>query len=93
MKKFDKMKKAISLQLREHKSTFIVYIVLRALVLLSMVLQLYKHNYENVFLCILTLFLLIMPSFLQVNFNIALPSTLEIIILLFIFSAEILADR
>jgi len=36
--------------------------------------------------------LFIVPSFVQVNFKIELPTTLEIIILLFIFSAEILGE-
>lgn len=80
------------MELREHKSTFIVYVVLRAMVLLCLVLQVLKHNYENVFLCLLTLVLFIMPSLLQINLQIELPSTLEIIILLFIFAAEILGE-
>ena len=92
MKKFDKLKKELSMELREHKSTFIVYVVLRAMVLLCLVLQVLKHNYENVFLCLLTLFLFMMPSLLQINLQIELPSTLEIIILLFIFAAEILGE-
>lgn len=80
------------MELREHKSSFVVYVVLRAMVVLCLVLQVLKHNYENVFLCILTLFLLVMPSLLQINLQIELPSTLEIIILLFIFAAEILGE-
>lgn len=80
------------MELREHKSSFIVYAVLRALVILCMVLQIFNKNYENVFLCFLTLILLIMPSLIQVNFKIELPTTLEIIILLFIFAAEILGE-
>lgn len=92
MKKSEKFKKAVKMELREHRSSFIVYVVLRALVILCMVLQILKHNYENVFLCILTLFLLIIPSLLQVNLKIELPTTLEIIIMLFIFAAEILGE-
>lgn len=80
------------MEIREHKSSFLVYIVLRALVILMMILQIFNGNYENVFLCILTLFLLIIPSFIQVEFKIELPTTLEIIILMFIFSAEILGE-
>lgn len=91
-KKFNRMYKAIQMELREHKSSFIVYFVLRAAVILMMMLQIFNRNYENVFLCILTLFLFIVPSFIQVNFRIELPSTLEIIILLFIFAAEILGE-
>lgn len=80
------------MELREHRSSFIVYLVLRALVILCMVLQILNKNYENVFLCVLTLILLIVPSMIQLNLKIELPTTLEIIILLFIFSAEILGE-
>ena len=92
MKRWKKIAKALTMELREHKSSFIVYAVLRALVILCMVLQIFNKNYENVFLCFLTLILLIMPSLIQVNFKIELPTTLEIIILLFIFAAEILGE-
>ena len=44
------------------------------------------------FLCALTLALLIVPSFIQVNLKIELPTGLEIILLLFIFAAEILGE-
>lgn len=84
--------KALQLELREHKSSFIVYFVLRLLVIIIMILQILNHNYENVFYCVLTLLLLIVPSFLQVQLKIELPTTLEIIILLFIFAAEILGE-
>lgn len=86
------MWQAVRMELRQHKSSFAVYIVLRALVLLVMIRQIFNQNYENVFLCVLTLLLLFIPSFIQVNFKIELPTTLEIIILLFIFSAEILGE-
>lgn len=82
--------KALKMEIKEHKSSFVVYMVLRALVILVMILQILNRNYEDVFYCVLTLLLLIVPSFLQVELKIELPTTLEIIILLFIFSAEIL---
>ena len=44
------------------------------------------------FLCLLTLVLFLVPAFVQVTFKVELPSTLEIIVLLFIFSAEILGE-
>lgn len=84
--------KALKMEIKEHKSSFVVYMVLRALVILVMILQILNRNYEDVFYCVLTLLLLIVPSFLQVELKIELPTTLEIIILLFIFSAEILGE-
>lgn len=84
--------KALDMEIREHKSSFAVYVILRALVVLCMILQIFNRNYENVFLCALTLILFIVPSFLQVELKMELPSTLEIIVLMFIFSAEILGE-
>ncbi len=91
-KRFHVMKRALHMELREHKSSFIVYMVLRVLVILMMILQVFNRNYENVFLCALTLILLVMPSFIQVRFKVELPTPLEIIILVFIFAAEILGE-
>lgn len=89
---FKKLMEAIELEMREHKSTLIVYTLLRLSVIVVAVLQFLNGNYENVFMCILTLLLLIVPSFIQVTFKIELPTTLEIILLLFIFAAEILGE-
>ena len=90
--RFKNMGKAMYMELREHRSSFIVYFVLRFLVIVMMVLQLLNWNYENVFLCVLTLVFLVAPSFVQVTFKVELPTTLEIIILVFIFAAEILGE-
>lgn len=92
MRKRDKIKRAIEMELREHKSSFFVYCLLRTLVILCMIRQFFNQEYEHVFLCALTLILLLMPSLIQLHLKVELPSTLEIIILLFIFSAEILGE-
>ena len=80
------------MELREHRSSFIVYFTLRFLVIVMLVLQLFNRNYENVFLCGLTLLLLVIPSLVQITFKVELPTMLEIIILVFIFAAEILGE-
>lgn len=87
-----KFKRALETELRENRKSFIVYSVLRVLVIVMMILQLFNQNYENVFLCLLTLVLMIVPSVLQVTFKVEFPSGLEIIVLLFIFAAEILGE-
>lgn len=89
---FKQWLKALRMEIGEHKSSFAVYSILRLSVIVIMVLQLFNKNYENVFLCILTLLLLIVPSFFQMTFRVELPTTLEIIILVFIFAAEILGE-
>ena len=90
--RFRDLRDALHMELREHRSSFIVYFTLRALVIATMILQILNRNYENVFLCALTLILLIMPSLMQITFRVELPTTLEIIILIFIFAAEILGE-
>lgn len=87
----DRMR-ALKMEIREHKSSFIVYVTLRALVILVMILQIFNRNYEGVFYCILTLILLMIPRFIQMELKIELPTTLEIFILIFIFAAEILGE-
>ena len=74
------------------KRDLTVYVVLRILVIITMISQLLRGNFENVFMCILTLILFLVPIFIDKKLNIKLPSVLESIILLFIFSAEILGE-
>lgn len=84
--------RALNKELRQNKSTFVVYWILRALVIIAGIRQFLLGNYESFFLCILTLVLFIVPIILQMQLRIELPTSLEIIILLFIFSAEILGE-
>ena len=85
-------KRAMDKELREHKSSFIVFYILRALVIVSLVRQIILDNYEGAFFCILTIVLLYVPSWVQVRLRIELPPPLEITILCFIFAAEILGE-
>ena len=69
-----------------------VYVALRLMVIAVLVAQVFKRNFENVFLCGLTLLLLLVPTFVERKIHVDLPDTLEIIIMLFIFAAEILGE-
>ena len=77
---------------KNKKITATVYLVLRVLVIIAMILQFLKGNYKNVFMCLITLILFAIPIIIDQKLNIKLPNTLEIIIFLFIFSAEILGE-
>ena len=83
---------AMEKEMREHKSSFIVFYTLRLLVLVVLVRQLFLNNYEAAFFCVLTIVLLYVPSWIQVKLRIELPPPLEITILCFIFAAEILGE-
>lgn len=71
---------------------FAVYVILRIVVVGIMVAQIFNGEWNNVFLCLLTLILFFIPSFVEKRTKIDVPNTLEIIILLFIFAAEILGE-
>ena len=86
--KFEALKKAW----HEKRSVTMVYILLRTSVVLVMLAQIFNRNFENVFLCVLTLILFMLPSTLERKLDLDLPNTLEIIILLFIYAAAILGE-
>ena len=67
-----------------------LYFFLRLLVILCLIRELLLGNYHNAFLCVLTLILFVLPFIASDKLNIKIPPLLEGIILIFIFSAEIL---
>lgn len=78
--------------LRRKRNVTAVYLLLRFAVILIMIAQFFNGNFENVFLCLLTLVLLMLPTMIERSLMIDLPNTLEIIIMLFIFAAEMLGE-
>ena len=88
----EKGKKKEKITPYKNKKTLTVYLVLRALVIFVMVRAFFRGAYENMFMCGLTLVLMILPSVLTRKLRIYLPSALEIVILCFIFAAEILGE-
>lgn len=75
-----------------NKTTLAVYLVLRGLIIFVLVRAVLRQEYQSVFLCALSLILMVLPSIISRKLKIVLPSTLEVIILLFIFAAEILGE-
>ena len=82
----------VKFQIREHKVLFAVYIILRVIVVGSLVHALARGEYESAFVCVLTLLLFLLPNVIERTLVIDIPDTLQIIILLFIFAAEILGE-
>lgn len=78
--------------LYQNKRTLMIYLILRGFVILAQIRGLFRKEYETVFICALTLVLLMLPSLLSRRLHVVLPDTLEIVILLFIFAAEILGE-
>ena len=93
MKKWKRpIKKSFRQMVREKDSARIVHYLLRLVVVFILVAQVFNGNYENVFLCLLTLLMFTLPSLIETNTRIDIPDTLENIILFFIFAAEILGE-
>ena len=76
----------------ETRATIAVYTIVRLLVSAIMIHAIIEGNYENMFTCILTLILLMLPVLVEHKFGIDIPSALEITLVLFIFAAEILGE-
>lgn len=75
-----------------NKKSIIVYSILRLLVIISMVFQIVLGNISNALMCIVTLILFTLPTIISEKFKIGIPSLLETIIYLFIFSSAILGE-
>ncbi len=78
--------------IKAKKGTFAVYVILRVIVIAALVLALLRRDLQTAFICLLSLVLFLVPTFLERTLKIELPSVLEAIILLFIFAAEILGE-
>lgn len=82
--------------IREHikrdKVAFSVYVILRLLVIVSLVLSVFRGNYENAGLCVATLLLLLAPAIIERKMNIDLPTALEVVVMCFIFAHTILGE-
>lgn len=74
------------------RGNLVVYLVLRFFIIICMVDQGIRGNWNNVALCFATLVLFLMPSLLARKLKVDLPNTLEIIVYLFIFSSTILGE-
>ena len=81
-----------NLNTKPKRAVVAVYWILRLIVIGVMVMTIIHKDYESTFVCVLVLILFMLPRFVERNFRIELPSTLEIIILVFIFASEILGE-
>lgn len=79
-------------QLYSSRKVSALYVLLRISVIAVMIAQIFNRDFENVMLCVLTLILFMLPSVIERRLKIELPDTLAIIILLFIYAAEILGE-
>ncbi len=84
--------RAIISEYKENKASFFLYFALRAIVITLGVMLFIGGNAEGGMLCLLTLLLFLLPAFVQTTFKVEMPTALEMIVLIFIFAAEILGE-
>ena len=66
--------------------------VLSLLIVLTFIRCAFMHRYENMFVCVLSLVLLAMPSLIEKQLAIDIPPVMEGIVYCFIYAAEILGE-
>lgn len=91
-KRFHKFFRQMKNTAKQHPRLFVFYLLLRFAVVAIMIEQFFNNDYKNVLLCLLTLLLFSIPTFVERRIKVDVPDTLEVIILLFIFSADILGE-
>lgn len=85
----DRLRKRIR---SDSKVVLILNTVLNLLIIGILIRSVLLGNYGNAFICFLSLLLFTVPALVERSFHIKLPETLEVIVLLFIFCAEILGE-
>jgi hypothetical protein len=77
---------------RENKVSFRVWVILQVLVIATLVRHIMLGDMQSAFVCLLTLALFLAPVLIKRTFRVKIPTALEVLVLCFIFSAEILGE-
>lgn len=77
---------------KEEPAAFWTYVVLRFIVILILIRCILRGDIESAFVCVLVLVIYLLPRFVENRLNIDIPTTLEVIIFVFVFAAEILGE-
>ena len=79
-------------QWKNNRPVFLTWLLLRLIVLAALIRAATQGYWENVFICLLVLFLFLLPSLLEKRLGVSFPSGLQIVILIHIFACEILGE-
>lgn len=85
------MKTVISVK-KSRRVTAAVYIIVRIITVAVLIYSLARGQWENAVTCALTLGLLMIPSFLERKMQITLPSVMEVMMICFVFAANIMGE-
>lgn len=79
-------------QYGESKITFVLYMLLRLIIIAVIVMAIIRGDYEHIWQCVLALVMFCLPPFFERTIKADLPALFEIVILLFIFAFFILGE-
>ncbi len=82
----------LRLRISLDRRAFILYSILRGLVLLTLVRMIMTRNYEGAGICVLSLILFLLPAAFEDYFRVKIPPLFEGMIYVFIYAAEILGE-
>jgi len=86
------MQKANGKLYRNNRISMIITNLIRVILIGLLIRGFVMNDYSQTFLIILTFFMTFYPSILEKRFGVYLPNRLEIVITLFIFSAQVLGE-
>ena len=90
--KFATIRQEFHQQWLHNRAALVTWLLLRLVVIGVMIRSATQGYWENVFICLLVLFLFLLPSLLSKRLGISFPSGLQIVILVHIFACEILGE-
>lgn len=79
-------------EMKNHKVKTAVYFVLRVIIVGLLVLSIVNGRWENAMTCGMTLVLLMIPAFIEHKLKVDLPNVMEVIMIVFVFSANIMGE-
>ncbi len=84
--------RAYAKNVHANKLSFAIYTIMTCITIVIIVLTALNRQFESTFTAVISLILFLMPTFVEKNFRVELPTTLEIIAVLFVFCANILGE-
>lgn len=79
-------------KVRKNRISFSVYVLLYFITVAVIIITALNGDWSGTFTGVLALILFLLPAFVEKSFRIELPTTLEIIVMLFVFCAQILGE-
>lgn len=92
LKLLNNVRRNMAANVRENKRIFILFSILRTLIIISFVRAIFNGNYDSAFISLLSLVLFMIPTLMENGFKICFSPIMEASIYLFIYAAEILGE-